>query len=153
MRYFIIAGETSGDLHGSGLMRELAILDEHAEFMGMGGDRMVNQGLDALVHIDKMNFMGFGETVCCCIFTYLPTCLPHLGRIPKFPVPEFQNTLPSPSRCNIHTTSNIFFCPQVWKARLPLGRSPLDRRNQSGCGTNSWPVRTASRTRSTKSGT
>jgi lipid-A-disaccharide synthase len=63
MRYFIIAGETSGDLHGSGLMRELAALDEHAEFMGMGGDKMVSQGLNTVVHIDKMNFMGFYEVL------------------------------------------------------------------------------------------
>jgi len=44
MRYFLIAGEASGDLHASNLMRELRNNDPNAEFCFLGGDLMQAQG-------------------------------------------------------------------------------------------------------------
>lgn len=59
MKYFLIAGEASGDLHGSGLMRELKLLDHQAEFFFFGGDAMQTVGGTMLKHIREMAFMGF----------------------------------------------------------------------------------------------
>jgi len=63
MRYFIIAGEASGDLHASSLMNEIRGLDSNAEFKGMGGPQMIHEGLNVVHHMDEMNFMGFYEVV------------------------------------------------------------------------------------------
>jgi len=58
MRYFIIAGEASGDLHASNLMRELRIEDTQAEFCFLGGDLMQAQGGKMIKHYRDMAFMG-----------------------------------------------------------------------------------------------
>jgi len=59
MKYFIIAGEQSGDLHGSNLVRELLNADKNAEIFCWGGDLMESAGATLLVHYRKMAFMGF----------------------------------------------------------------------------------------------
>jgi lipid-A-disaccharide synthase len=59
MKYFIIAGEQSGDLHGSNLVRELLVADKNAEIICWGGDLMEAAGARLLVHYKKMAFMGF----------------------------------------------------------------------------------------------
>ncbi len=62
MKYYIIAGEASGDLHGSNLMVELLKNDPSAEFRIFGGDRMAALPNTTLVkHISEMSFMGFVE--------------------------------------------------------------------------------------------
>jgi lipid-A-disaccharide synthase len=58
MRYFIIAGEASGDLHASNLMRELRKEDSEAEFCFLGGDLMQAQGGTMIRHYRQMAFMG-----------------------------------------------------------------------------------------------
>jgi lipid-A-disaccharide synthase len=58
MRYFIIAGEASGDLHASNLMRELRKVDKEAEFCFLGGDLMQAQGGRMIKHYRQMAFMG-----------------------------------------------------------------------------------------------
>ncbi len=63
-RVFIIAGESSGDLHGSSLMSRMkAIMPGEIEFKGIGGTSMINEGLDALRHVRDMNFMGLAEVI------------------------------------------------------------------------------------------
>jgi lipid-A-disaccharide synthase len=60
MKYYIIAGEASGDLHAGNCMREIIKLDPLAEFAFTGGDLMEEvSGKKADVHIKKMAFMGF----------------------------------------------------------------------------------------------
>lgn len=64
MKYFISAGETSGDLHGSRLMSALKDLDASAEFMFLGGERMITEsGTEPIIHIRDMAFMGFSEVL------------------------------------------------------------------------------------------
>lgn len=59
MKYFLVAGEASGDLHGANLMRELQRLDPQAEFRCFGGDQMAAVGGTLLKHYREMAFMGF----------------------------------------------------------------------------------------------
>ncbi len=59
MRYFIIAGEQSGDLHGSNLIRGLIDADKNSEIFCWGGDLMQAAGAKLLVHYRKLAFMGF----------------------------------------------------------------------------------------------
>ena len=58
MKYFLIAGEASGDLHASALMRELKQVDNQAEFCFLGGDLMAAEGGKLVRHINQMAFMG-----------------------------------------------------------------------------------------------
>ncbi len=58
MKYFLIAGEPSGDLHGSDLMAEIKTVDPGAEFMYCGGDRMASQGGILIKHYREMAYMG-----------------------------------------------------------------------------------------------
>jgi len=59
MRYYVIAGEASGDLHASNLIRELVKLDRDAVVRGFGGDLMEKAGMQLVKHYREMAFMGF----------------------------------------------------------------------------------------------
>jgi len=61
MRYYIIAGERSGDLHGSNLIKALGKKDDKAVFRGVGGEYMQEAGAEIAMHYKKMAFMGFLE--------------------------------------------------------------------------------------------
>ncbi len=61
MRYYIIAGEASGDLHGSNLMKALQKEDANATFRFWGGDLMQNIGGTLVKHYRELAFMGFLE--------------------------------------------------------------------------------------------
>lgn len=63
MKYYLIAGERSGDLHAANLIHFIKKLDPHASFRGMGGDYMEAEGLSSAVHYDKLAVMGFVEVV------------------------------------------------------------------------------------------
>jgi lipid-A-disaccharide synthase len=63
MKYYIIAGEASGDLHGSNLIKELRKLDSSAEIRGWGGDLMQQAGATLAKHYRDLAFMGFVEVV------------------------------------------------------------------------------------------
>ena len=63
MKYYIIAGEASGDLHGSNLMKSLFEIDKHAEIRFWGGDLMQNVGGTLVKHYRELAFMGFLEVV------------------------------------------------------------------------------------------
>lgn len=61
MKYYIIAGEASGDLHGSNLMKALKQKDPDADFRFWGGDLMAGQGGILVKHYRDLAFMGFLE--------------------------------------------------------------------------------------------
>ena len=63
MKYYIIAGEASGDLHAANLMKALKKTDANAEFRFWGGDLMQNVGGTLVKHYKELAFMGFFEVV------------------------------------------------------------------------------------------
>ncbi len=63
MRYYIIAGEASGDLHGANLLKHLKLQDTKAVFQGWGGNRMQAEGMQLQKHYSELAFMGFWEVV------------------------------------------------------------------------------------------
>jgi len=63
MKYYIIAGEASGDLHGSNLIKELKKLDQNATVRCWGGDKMKDAGGDLVKHYRDLAFMGFTEVL------------------------------------------------------------------------------------------
>ncbi len=73
MKYYIIAGEASGDLHGSNLLHELAKRDAAADFRCWGGELMQAQNAVLVKHYHDLAFMGFVE-----VLSNLPTILKNI---------------------------------------------------------------------------
>lgn len=73
MKYYIISGEASGDLHASNLMKALINEDAHAEFRFWGGDLMQAVGGEMVKHYKELAFMGFSE-----VFMNLRTILNNI---------------------------------------------------------------------------
>jgi len=63
LKYYIIAGEASGDLHASNLMKSLKKVDPNAQFRFWGGDLMQAQGGTIVKHYRDLAFMGFAEVL------------------------------------------------------------------------------------------
>jgi len=71
MKYYLIAGETSGDLHGANLIQAIKKEDDDASFRFLGGDAMEKESSkQAVIHSSAMSFMGFVE-VAANLFTIL----------------------------------------------------------------------------------
>ena len=73
MRYYLIAGEASGDLHASHLMRALKEIDSEAEFRFFGGDLMTAVGGTRVRHYRELAYMGFIP-----VLLHLPTILRNM---------------------------------------------------------------------------
>ena len=121
MKYFLIAGEASGDLHASHLMASLKQLDPQAEFRFLGGDLMTDQaGTQPIIHYRDMAYMGFADVV------------KHLGKILGFlgtarrAIDEWQpealilvdypsfNLKVAKSAHNLGIPVHYFISPKVW---------------------------------------
>jgi lipid-A-disaccharide synthase len=84
MKYYLVAGEASGDLHGANLMKALKDADAEATFRYFGGDKMQQEGGTLVKHYADMAFMGFTE-----VLLNLQTILKNLKRC-KQDVLEYQ---------------------------------------------------------------
>jgi len=73
MKYYIISGEASGDLHGSNLVKQIYLLDHQADIRCWGGDLMQSAGASLVKHYKELAFMGFAEVV-----KNLPTILQNI---------------------------------------------------------------------------
>ena len=62
-KIMIIAGEASGDLHGSGLVRELKTKNPDLQIFGIGGDKMQQQGMELIYHVNEMSVLGFWDVL------------------------------------------------------------------------------------------
>ena len=121
MKYFLIAGEASGDLHASHLMASLRQEDPQAEFRFLGGDLMAEQaGVAPIIHYRDMAYMGFADVV------------KHLGKILGFlgtarrAIDEWQpsalilvdypsfNLKVAKYAHNLNITVHYFISPKVW---------------------------------------
>jgi lipid-A-disaccharide synthase len=76
MKYYLISGEASGDLHGSNLMKQLHLLDTTATMRCWGGDLMEAAGATLVKHYRELAFMGFAEVIknLPTIFKNIATC-------------------------------------------------------------------------------
>ncbi len=63
MQYYMIAGEASGDLHGSNLIKELQLIDKNINIRCWGGDKMQAAGATLVKHYKNLAFMGFAEVI------------------------------------------------------------------------------------------
>ncbi len=63
LKFFIIAGEPSGDLHGAKLINAIKSIEKNSSFMGHGGDLMRKEGMKIIEHINNLSIMGFKEVI------------------------------------------------------------------------------------------
>lgn len=63
MKYYIVAGEASGDLHASNVIKQIKLIDQNAIFRGWGGDLMESEGVEIVKHYKDHNYMGFWEVI------------------------------------------------------------------------------------------
>lgn len=87
MKYYIIAGEASGDLHASRLIKAIKHNDSQADFRGWGGDLMQMEGATIVKHYRDLAFMGFAEVI-----SNLPTILGNM-RFCKSDILQYQPDL------------------------------------------------------------
>ncbi len=78
MKYYLIAGEASGDLHASNLMKELKKEDKNAQFRYLGGDLMQKHGGKLVKHFKETAYMGFIDVI-----LHLPAILKNIKFIKK----------------------------------------------------------------------
>ena len=135
-RVMIIAGEASGDLHGSGVVRELKRRSPGIDVYGVGGSNMKREGMDLIYHIQELGFMGFWE-----VLRHLPfiKAMEHtLEQIVKFKTPDILVLIDYPGfnlrfaqiakRYDVKIV--YYISPQVWawhKKRVDKIRSRVDK--------------------------
>jgi len=121
MKYFIIAGEASGDLHASNLMRELRKADATAEFCFLGGDLMQEQGGRMIKHYRQMAFMGIVA-----VLKNARTVLENLSDCKKAIIdfqpdvlilvdyPSFNLRIARYVKKNLNTKVYYYISPKIW---------------------------------------
>ncbi len=136
MKYYIIAGEASGDLHGSNLIKEIKNKDAEAAFRAWGGDLMKQEGAALVKHINELAFMGFAE-----VLMNLSTILGNI-RLCKRDILEYKPdcvifidypgfNLRIAQFCKENGIKTIYYIsPQVWawnKSRVKKIRRDIDK--------------------------
>ncbi len=137
MRYYLIAGEASGDLHASCLMHALKRHDRQAEFRFIGGDLMAAEGGTCVRHYRELAYMGFGP-----VLRHLPTILGNM-RMCKRDIAEWSPdvlilidypgfNLSVAKYVRAHTDIPVFYyiSPKIWawkEYRIKNIRRDIDR--------------------------
>lgn len=121
MKYFLIAGEASGDLHASHLIESIKQIDAEAEFRFLGGDLMAAQaGVQPIIHYRDMAYMGFADVVRHLgkILGFLGTARRsidewHPGHVILIDYPSF-NLKVAKYAHNLGIPVHYFISPKVW---------------------------------------
>lgn len=122
MKYFIIAGEASGDLHASNLMHELKKADSQAEFCFLGGDLMQAQGGWMVKHYRQMAFMGIVAVLknARTVLKNLSDCKNAIANFQPDVVilvdyPSFNLRIARYVKDNLHSTKVYYYIsPKIW---------------------------------------
>lgn len=136
MKYYIIAGEASGDLHGSNLIKEIQRLDTDAIIRCWGGDKMKATGAMLVKHYKELAFMGFAE-----VLRNLPEILKNIkfcktdissfdpDVIVFIDYPGFNLRIAKWAKKNLFKTV-FYISPQVWawkESRVKSIRRDIDK--------------------------
>ncbi len=135
-RVMMIAGEASGDLHGSGVVRELKRLHPDIDLYGIGGDKMRREGLELVYHANELSFMGFAE-----VLKHLPlirSVEKTLAQLLKFRKPDVVVLIDYPGFnlrfARVAKQAGVkvlyYISPQIWawrKSRVKKMRGIVDK--------------------------
>ncbi|MBS1730309.1 MAG: lipid-A-disaccharide synthase [Bacteroidetes bacterium] len=135
MKYYLIAGEASGDLHGGNLITAIRQMDPDAVLQAWGGDFMESAGARLVKHFKDLAFMGFAEVV-----KHLPTILGNLKFCKKdilafapdvlilIDYPGFNLRIAKWAKQH-HIKVAYYISPQVWawkESRVPSMKKNID---------------------------
>lgn len=121
MKYYLIAGEASGDLHASNLMRALKIEDPEADFRYLGGDLMHQVGGTLVKHYREMAFMGFIP-----VLMHLSTILRNMQYCKEdirnyqpdvvilVDYPGFNLKIAQYAKSELHLPVHYYISPKIW---------------------------------------
>ncbi|SEW13091.1 lipid-A-disaccharide synthase [Prevotella aff. ruminicola Tc2-24] len=121
MKYYLIAGEASGDLHASHLMKSLKEFDDNAEFRFWGGDLMTAVGGTRVRHYRELAYMGFVP-----VLLHLPTILSNMRRCKRDIVdwqpdcvilvdyPGFNLTIAKYVKSKTNIPVYYYISPKIW---------------------------------------
>ena len=110
-RIMIVAGETSGDLQGSSLVREILRRDPSAEIVGIGGPKMAESGMTCFYSTDQMAVLGFTEVV---------RHLPFIRRVHAHLTHELDARRPDLLILIDYPGFNLWFAKQAKKRGIPI---------------------------------
>lgn len=137
MKYYLVAGEASGDLHASRLMQALATEDTQARFRCVGGDKMAAVGGELLLHYRGLAYMGFIP-----VLLHLRTILSALAKVRRDIVewkpdvlilidyPGFNLKLAKFIKANTAIPIYYYISPKIWawkEWRIKAIRRDIDR--------------------------
>lgn len=121
MRYYLIAGEASGDLHASHLMRSLKEIDAEADFRFFGGDLMTAVGGTRVRHYRELAYMGFVP-----VLLHLPTILGNMKMCQRditewqpdcvilVDYPGFNLKIAKYVKCRTNVPVYYYISPKIW---------------------------------------
>ncbi len=136
LKFFMVAGEPSGDLHGGKLIQAIQKLEPNSSFLGHGGNTMKASGMQILEHTDDLAMMGFAEVV-----RHLPRMMKIMGktvdtisrtkpnRIILIDYPGFNLRLAKRIQ-HLNIPITYFILPQVWawkEKRVETMKTILDQ--------------------------
>jgi len=110
-RILIVAGETSGDLHGASLVSELKRLDPSLSFVGIGGDRMAAEGVEIGHHVRELAVVGTVE-----VFSVLP----RLIKAYRWLIRQLKENPPRVVVLIDYAEFNLFFAGRARKFGIPV---------------------------------
>lgn len=123
MKYYIIAGEASGDLHGSNLIKALKLEDQEANIRCWGGDLMLQAGGTLAKHYKELAFMGFLEVLLniSTIFRNISFCKDDIAKFNPDAIifidySGFNLRIAKWAKDRGYTT-NYYISPQIWASR------------------------------------
>ena len=121
MKYFLVAGEASGDLHASNLMKSLKKIDREADFRFFGGDLMRAVGGKMLKHYKDMAYMGFIPVLLHLrtIFRNLDLCKKEMevyapDRVILIDYPGFNLKIAQFAKEELHLPVYYYISPKIW---------------------------------------
>ncbi|MFQ3369070.1 MAG: lipid-A-disaccharide synthase [Flavobacteriaceae bacterium] len=136
MKYYIIAGEASGDLHGSNLIKELKKNNPKANFRCWGGDLMKSQCNDLVMHYEEFSYMGFFEVIINInkILDFISICKKDIENykpdiIIYIDYPGFNMRIAKWAK-NKNFTNHFYISPKVWvwkEKRVKLIKKVIDK--------------------------
>jgi len=111
LNIMIVAGEASGDLHASSLVREMKKINPDLHFSGIGGDKMKNEGVELFYHVNEMSVLGFGDVI---------KSFPFFRRVFKYIVASMKKMKPDLLILIDYPGLNFKFAKEAQKLSIPV---------------------------------
>tara|TARA_B100001027_G_scaffold216103_1_gene191556 strand:- start:1599 stop:2720 length:1122 start_codon:yes stop_codon:yes gene_type:complete len=111
LKFFLVAGEPSGDLHGAKLIKAIKRLNPFTSFIGHGGSLMEDEGMTIIEHINKLSIMGFKEVI---------VHLPRIWKIMINTISFIKKVKPDRIILIDYPGFNLQLAKRIFKLKIPI---------------------------------